>query len=302
MIGESAEQPGALPEIAGHQQGGPTALRIMLGSQLRRLREAGGISREEAAQAIRATHSKISRLELGRSGFKQRDLVDLLLLYGITDQDELESLLSLARQANQPGWWHQYSDVMPAWLEPYIGLEAAASMIRSYEIQFVHGLLQTEAYAGSVIRLGNAGLSQVEIERRLSLRMKRRHLVEEATGTRLWSVLDEAALRRPPCGQAEMRGQIDHLLEACELPGVVLQVIPFQAGAHPAAGGPFTILRFSSQRDLPDVVYMEQLNSALYVDKPDDVSAYMAIMDELCVMAEDVTGTKRLLEEIRRSL
>lgn len=301
MIGESAEQPGDQPETAGHQQGGPTALRIMLGSQLRRLREARGISREEAAEAIRATHSKISRLELGRSGFKQRDLIDLLPLYGITEQGEREALLSLARQANQPGWWHQYSDIMPAWLEPYIGLEAASSMIRSYEIQFVHGLLQTEAYARSVIRLGNAGLPQVEIERMISLRLKRQHLVQEATGTRIWSVLDEAALRRPPCGRAEMRGQIDHLLEVCELPGVVLQIIPFHAGAHPAAGGPFTILRFR-QRDLPDIVYLEQLNSALYLDKPDDVSDYMSIMDQLCVMAEDITGTGRLLEEIRKSL
>jgi transcriptional regulator with XRE-family HTH domain len=301
MYGESAEQPGDLPETADHQQGGPTALRIMLGSQLRRLREAGGISREAAAEAIRATHSKISRLELGRSGFKQRDLVDLLLLYGITDEREREALLSLARQANQPGWWHQYTDIMPAWLEPYIGLEAASSMIRSYEIQFVHGLLQTKAYARSVIRLGNPGLPDGELERRLSLRMKRRHVVQEATGTRIWSVLDEAALRRPPGDRAELRGQIEYLLEVCELPGVVLQVIPFHVGAHPAAGGPFTILRFR-QRDLPDIVYLEQLNSALYLDKPDDVSDYMAIMDQLCVMAEDIAGTKRLLEEIRRSL
>ncbi|MEO5873391.1 MAG: helix-turn-helix transcriptional regulator [Streptosporangiaceae bacterium] len=301
MIGEPTGQPGRRPGAAGQPQDGPTALRIMLGSQLRRLRETGGISREQAAEAIRATHSKISRLELGRSGFKQRDLIDLLLLYGITEERERDALLGLARQANQPGWWHQYTDVMPAWLEPYIGLESASSMIRSYEIQFVHGLLQTEAYARSVIRLGNADTPRAEIERRLSLRMRRRHLVQEATGTRIWSVLDEAALRRSPGSREEMLGQIDYLLEACELPGVVLQVIPFQAGAHPAAGGPFTILRFH-QRDLPDLVYLEQLTSALYLDKPEDVSDYMSIMDQLCVMAEDITGTRRLLAEIRRSL
>src|SRR5450631_1385133 len=148
---------------------GPTALRIALGAQLRRLREASNITAAEAADAIRATHSKISRLERGRTAARQRDVADLLTLYGVTDEAEREKVLALARQGSIPGWWHQYSDVLPRWLELYIGLEKAASMIRAYELQFIHGLMQTEDYARAVILISNADASAEEIDRRVGL-------------------------------------------------------------------------------------------------------------------------------------
>jgi transcriptional regulator with XRE-family HTH domain len=279
---------------AGYQ---PTALRIALGAQLRRLREASQITTDEAGQAIRATHSKISRLERGRSGAKQRDVADLLSLYGVTDETEREGLLTLARQANTPGWWQQYNDILPKWFELYVGLEKAASIIRAYEVQFVHGLLQTEDYARAVILIANAHAPVEEIDRRVSLRMKRQQLLTQPDAPELWAVLDEASLRRPLGGRKVMRAQLEHLLQISDLPNVTLQVVPFDAGPHAAAGGPFTILRFP-EPDLPDLVYLEQLNSALYLDQPDAVIDYVAVMNQLCVQAETGTASKDLLRAV----
>jgi transcriptional regulator with XRE-family HTH domain len=279
---------------AGYQ---PTALRIALGAQLRRLREASQITTDEAGQAIRATHSKISRLERGRSGAKQRDVADLLSLYGVSDETEREGLLTLARQANTPGWWQQYNDILPKWFELYVGLEKAASIIRAYEVQFVHGLLQTQDYARAVILIANAHAPVEEIDRRVSLRMKRQQLLTQPDAPELWAVLDEASLRRPLGGRTVMRAQLEHLLQITDLPNVTLQVVPFDAGPHAAAGGPFTILRFP-EPDLPDLVYLEQLNSALYLDQPDAVINYVAVMDQLCVQAETGTASKDLLRAL----
>src|SRR5215472_744866 len=277
--------------------GGPTALRIALGAHLRRLREASRITPAQASEAIRATNSKISRLERGRSAAKQRDIADLLTLYGVTDETEREQVLSLARQASTPGWWQQYNDILPRWFELYVGLERAASIIRTYEVQFVHGLLQTEDYARAVILIANARASEEETERRVSVRMKRQQLLTQPDAPELWTVLDEAVLRRPPGGPEMMRTQLEHLLEIMDLPNVTLQIVPFDVGLHAAAGGPFTILRFP-EPDLPDLVYLEQLNSALYLDHPDDVIDYIAVMDRLCVQAETGTASKHILRAL----
>nr|WP_232778470.1 helix-turn-helix transcriptional regulator [Carbonactinospora thermoautotrophica] len=280
-------------------QTGPTVLRILLGAQLRRLREAKGISREDAGYAIRASGSKISRMELGRVSFKSRDVADLLTLYGVTDEDERAALLSLADQANTPGWWHRYNDVLPSWFEVYVGLEGAASLIRTYEVQFVPGLLQTEDYARAVITLGHADAPVEEIDRRVSLRMTRQRLLTQPGTLRLWAVVDEAVLRRPIGGPEVMRGQIQALIEATKLPNVTLQVLPFSVGGHAAAGGAFSILRFP-EPDLPDVVYVEQLTSALYLDKREDVDHYRKVMERVCVEAEPPDRTVEILSRILR--
>jgi transcriptional regulator with XRE-family HTH domain len=280
---------------------GPTALRIALGAQLRRLREDSNVTVVDAAEAIRATHSKISRLERGRSGAKQRDVADLLTLYGVTDDAQREELLVLARQANTPGWWQPYNDVLPSWFELYLGLEKAASIIRLYEVQFVHGLLQTEDYARAVILIANAHAPAEEIERRVSVRMKRQQLLTQPDAPQVWAVLDEAALRRWPAGPAEMRAQLEHLLEVTELPNVTLQVVPFDIGPHAAAGGPFTILRFP-EPDLPDMVYLEQLNSAVYLDHPDDVIDYVTVMDQLCVRARTGPDSKDMISALLKQI
>jgi len=276
---------------------GPTALRIALGAQLRRLREASNVTAEEAAKAIRATPSKISRLERGRSPARQRDVADLLTLYRVTDEAERDQLLTLARQASVPGWWQQYSDILPRWFELYVGLERAASVVRTYEVQFVHGLMQTEDYARAVILISHAHAPAEEIDRRVSLRMRRQQLLTQPDPPQLWAVLDEAALRRPPDSSKVMGAQLEHLLQISELPNVTLQIVPFRAGPHAAAGGPFTLLRFP-EPDLPDVVYLEQLHSALYLDQPDDVIDYMTVMDQLCVRAETGAASKDLLHTL----
>ena len=264
--------------------GGPTVLRILLGAQLRRLREAKRITLEDAGRVIRASHSKISRLETGRVGFKDRDITDLLTFYGVTDDEEREALRSLARRANAPGWWHDYSDVLPSWFEAYVGLEEVATQVRAYEVQFVPGLLQCEDYARAVALLGHDDEMPREIERRVRLRMARQAVLDKQEPPNVWAVVDEAVLRRPVGSPAVMRSQLKHLTEAAQRPNVTIQVMPFQAGGHSAAGGPFSILRFA-EPDLPDVVYLEQLTSALYLDKPEVVDSYLKVMERICMEA-----------------
>ncbi|WP_329111255.1 helix-turn-helix domain-containing protein [Micromonospora sp. NBC_01699] len=274
---------------------------MLLGAQLRRLREANGVSRETAGWEIRASESKISRMELGRVGFKERDVADLLTLYGVHDDGERAVLLGLARDANEPGWWHRYGDILPQWFQSYLGLEAASSLIRTYEVQFVPGLLQSRDYARAVVLLGHRAASQEEVERRVNLRMARQQLLTRPDAPQLWAVVDEAALRRPIGGPKVMWGQINALIEATSLPNVRLQVMPFASGGHAAAGGAFSILRFPD-RDLPDVVYIEQLTSALYLDKRDDVDHYAAAMEQVCVEAEPPARTPEILTRILAEL
>lgn len=259
---------------------GSVVRRMLLGSQLRRLREARGITREAAGYSIRASESKISRMELGRVSFKTRDVEDLLTLYGITDDTERQALVGLAREANVAGWWHSYSDVLPNWFPTYVGLEGAAALIRAYEVQFVHGLLQTEAYAHAVVSRGMKGAGAADIDRRVALRLERQKYLVAENAPDFHIVLDEAALRRPYGDREVMRGQLQHLIEISERPNVRLQVMPFSFGGHSGESGAFTLLSFP-ESDLQDVVYLEQLTSALYLDKREDVAQYEQALKEL---------------------
>ncbi len=256
---------------------GSAAARMMLGSQLRRFREAAGI------------------------GLKDRDLRDLLELYGVTDPQVISAMLALAGQAHTQEWWAQFGDILPSWFEPYLGLEASASRIRSFDLQFVHGLFQTEAYARAVTALGLRRATPDELDRRVTVRMKRQELLTAAKPPRVWSVVDEAALRRPVGGVKVMRAQLRHLAEVAELPNVTLQVVPFQAGGHDAAGGSFTILRFS-EPEVPDVVYIEQLTGALYLEKPAATDHYLDIMNRLSAISLSPSQTIPFLENISRQL
>lgn len=284
-------------DVPVQPSGSPTVLRIALGAQLRRLREERGITREAARAAIRSSPAKISRLELGRVGFKARDMADLLTLYGITDEQDRDAFLTLVQRANEPGWWRQYSDVLSSWFETYLGLEQASSVIRTYEIQFVPGLLQTEDCARAVMQLCQLHDSTDEIDRRVALRMTRQDFLTQPEAPDYWAVMDEAVLRRPLGSPAALRAQVRHLLEMTELPNITLQVVPFRAGGHSAAGGQFTILRFA-EPDLPDIVYLEQLTSAVYLDKKRETDNYQLVMDRLCVQAESPEATTSLLKEI----
>ncbi len=272
---------------------------MLLGTQLRRFREAAGITPEQAGYEIRASRSKISRLENGRVRLKSRDVIDLLTLYGVTDEGVRSKFVALASQSNSPDWWTKYSDILPDWFETYLGLEAAASTIRTFEVQFVHGLFQTEDYARAVTRLGRKTAPPEEVERRVALRLKRQELLSRPNPPRIWSVMDEAVLRRPVGGPAVMRAQFRHLIEAAELPHVSLQVVPFAQGGHAGESGSFTVLRFQ-ERDLPDVVYLEQLTGAIYLDQRADVEQYLEVVDELSSGAPTPDETVRFIEQVAR--
>lgn len=284
--------------MATSESSGSVVRRILLGSQLRRLRESRGITREAAGYSIRASESKISRMELGRVSFKARDVEDLLTLYGVTDDAEREALLGLAREANVAGWWHSYGDVLPGWFQTYVGLEGAASYIGIYEVQFVHGLLQTEGYAHAVVVRGQPEAHEAEVERRVSLRMERQKLLFSERAPVFHAVLDEAALHRPYGGPEVMREQLQHLIDISEQANVTLQVMPFAHGGHAGESGAFTMLRFP-ESDLSDVVYLEQLTSALYVDKAEEVAQYARVMERL---HDDSLSPSRSRDLLRRLL
>lgn len=286
-------------DAASGRPPGPTALRIVLGTQLRRLREARGITAGAAGHAIRASHAKISRMELGRVGFRERDVTDLLTLYGIADDQERRAFLNLVRRANVPGWWHQYSDIVVSWFEIYLGLEQASSVIRTYQPQLVPGLLQTEEVARIVIQLDDPRPSDDDIERRVALRMSRQDVLTQPGAPQLWAVIEEASLWRLN-ERSVIRAQIDHLIAMAELPNVTLQVVPIYSSTV-ILGGPFTILRFA-EPDLPDIVYLEQLSSALYLDKSEDIQHYRTIMDRLCVQSKSPAETIKFLSDTLKEI
>ena len=278
-------------------QGSATARRMMLGARLRRLREENDISRAEAGYTIRASESKMSRLELGKVSFKERDVADLLMLYGVTDPKERDAVLSMVREANRPGWWRAYEDVLPDWFQDYIGLEQAATMIRTYETHFVPGLLQTDDYSRAVISSALPTPSPAEVERAVDLRSTRKQLLTRTTSPRIWAVVEESALRRPVGDEGVRHAQLEHLRRLGELPHVTVQVLPVTRHAHAASGGAFTMLRFG-ESDLPDVVYVEYLLSALYLDRRDHVSRYAQVMDRLSVESLTPTETSAFIAEL----
>jgi hypothetical protein len=299
----AAEDP-ALAQALASVPGNPTVPRILLGAELRRLRQAAGISRGDAGYAIRASDSKISRMELGRISFKPRDVADLLTLYGVHDEDERGLLLALMEQANAQSWWQAFADVVPAWFEAYLGLEDAASVIRCYQPRLIPGLLQTEDYARSVIGLGDPLAGAAAIERRVALRANRAALLSRPRAPKVWAVIDEAALRHPPGGRAEtMPAQLEHLLELSRRPHITIQVVPFERGARyaDAGAGPFTILRFP-EASLPDVVYLEHLTGACYLDKAEDLDVYTRVMDQVCLDAVPAADTADFLTGLLEKL
>ena len=279
---------------------GPSVRRLILGSQLRRLREQSGISCAEAGYSIRGSASKISRMETGRISFKERDVDDLLTLYGLGDQEERAQLMSLVAQTKQTGWWHRYNERMPKWFEDYVGLEEAAARIQSWELQFIPGLLQTEDYARMAIVHGHPRAADEMIESMVDLRMRRQRILGGTHPPRLWMVIDESVLHRTLGSASMLKKQIDRLLELTELSHISLQVIPFAKSGYVAEGA-FSILRFA-ESELPDIAYIEHLTGALYLERPDEIEIYGRAFDRLVVDAETPRGSRQFLEKIRADL
>ncbi len=271
---------------------GPTVLRILLGTQLRRLRESRGITAQAAAKAIRGSESKISRIELGRNSIREVDVLDLLTFYGVGPA-EREQLLILAEQANRPGWWHRFNDILPDWFQSYVGMEEAATSIRVYEPQLIPGLLQIPTYTAAVLALCDIPLD--EAERHVILRKERQRRFTDGR-LKLWAVIEETALRRPVGSTEILRDQLRHLLSLSKWPNLTLQVIPSGMGGHAVPSG-FTILRFA-EPDLPDVTYLEHLTSALYFDKKSEVDRYLLAMERLSVVAAKPSQTPSILAKV----
>ncbi|HEY1918664.1 MAG TPA: helix-turn-helix transcriptional regulator [Streptosporangiaceae bacterium] len=257
----------------------PTVRRRRLASELRALREAARLTCEEVADHLECSASKISRVETGRVSVSPRDVRDMLDLYGV-DPQRRDSLVQLARESRQKGWWHAYSDTMQPRFATYVGLEDAATEIRTYEINLVPGLLQTEDYARTVIAAGNLTGTREDVERRVALRMARQPMLTGPNPPQLWAVLDEAVLHRTVGGRGQMRLQLEHLVEVAALPNVAVQVVPFGAGAYPGMGKPFVILAFPERED-PDVVYLEDVASALYLEEVEQIDTYNMLFNHL---------------------
>ncbi|MEU6823097.1 helix-turn-helix transcriptional regulator [Streptomyces atriruber] len=279
----------------------PTVGQVVLGRRLQDLRESAGLKREEAAKVLRVAPATVRRMETAEVALKIPYLQLLLKSYGVAD-DEADAFVMLAEEANKPGWWQRFHDILPGWFSMYVSLEGAASLIRSYEPHFVPGLLQTEEYARGVMRSGAIGQTRpTDIERYVALRMERQALLTREDAPRLWVVMDETALRRPVGDADVMRNQFDRLLEAAELPHVTLQVATFAAGPHPGTFGPFVLFRFA-MAELPDMVYSEYLTGAVYLDARTEVATHLEVMDRMAAQAATAQRTKEILRDLRKEL
>ncbi len=263
---------------------GPIAARMLLGSWLRALRGARGITREEAGKVIRASPSKIARMELGYHGFKERDVLELLGLYEVPEPDRA-TLFELSRQANEPGWWRPFHDVVPDWFENYLGLEQSAAVVRCYETRAVHDLLQTPDYARAELAGRFPEDSAETRDRRLELRLRRQEILTRQDGPRVWIVLDESVVRRPAGGAALMRAQFDHILELADRRNITVQVLPFARGIHAAGGPPLSLLRPTVFGVLPDVVFLELMDDGRYPSRPAEVERHRLRLDRIGMRA-----------------
>lgn len=275
----------------------PTVRRRRLAAELRRLRDAAELTIDDVAERLECSASKISRIETGQVGVTPRDTRDMLELYHVPTE-QVEALVQLARDARKKGWWHAYGEVFSG---AFVGLEAEAATLRTYQALLVPGLLQIENYMRPVFRAARPDATESEIERRVSARLERQKLLEDADPPRYWAIIDEAVLHRPVGGPEVMAAQLEHLAKlASSLPHVTIQVLPFSAGAHAGMDGPFLILGFPEQAD-PDVVYVENTTALGYLEEPDDVQRYTLMFDHLraSALSPDVTVT-RLSEAAER--
>ncbi|MDG5801839.1 helix-turn-helix transcriptional regulator [Streptomyces ossamyceticus] len=276
----------------------PTVRRRRLGQELRRLRELKGMTAEEVAERLLVSQSKISRLENGRRSISQRDVRDLCGVYEVEDQRVVDSLMQMAKDSRQQGWWHAFGDVP---YSVYIGLETDAASLRVYDPQVVPGLLQTRPYAEALIAGALPETMPGDIDKRVQVRMRRQERISAPESPlRLWTVLDEAALRRVVGNRSLMREQLEHLVEQSQLPHVTVQVIPFDLGAHPGLNGQYAILEFPDASD-SSVVYIEGVTSDLYLEKPADVQKYSVMYEHLRAQALNVDQSRQFIADIAKA-
>jgi len=290
----------AVNASAGEQNIGPTARRMILGSQLRRLREEAGITRQQAGYNIRGSESKISRLELGRVGFKERDVTDLLTMYGVEDSTERQTFLDMVKQSNEPGWWRRFGDTMPNWFTDLVGLEEAAARIQIWEPIYVSGLLQIEPYARAIFSHGRPEMADERVDQLVALRMRRQKMFSRPDAPRVWMVLDESVLHRPIGGVKVLKQQIEYLLEMSALPHVSIQILPYTRSGLSAEHA-FSLLRFG-EPELPNIAYVEYMTGAHYIEKREEIEKYSRALDMLAVDAETPERSRSMLGKRRQEI
>jgi transcriptional regulator with XRE-family HTH domain len=280
---------------------GPTVRRRRLGTELRKLRESNGFKLEEVAAQLGVAPSTLSRIETGKAPTKSAYLNQMLEMYGVVEPGQRQVLVDMAREGHRKGWWADYDDVLPSGFDIYVGLEAETAAERVYEISVVPGLLQTPDYARAVLRevFPRHGLEQ--IDRMVDLRIKRQRRFDDSPPLELWAILDEAVVRRPVGGKQVMRGQLEHLLAAAARPGLTLQVLPFDCGAHAGHGGPFSILEFPNRTD-SEVAYVESVAGFIYLEKDRDVRARVEAFDRLRAAALAPAASTELIARVAHEL
>lgn len=275
----------------------PTVLRMILGRRLQEMRLGAGASLEDAAKALRVKTLTIRRLEKAEVALKPLYVEKLLETFG-ADRQEIDEFVDLAEQANKPGWWHSYRDVVPSWFTAYVSLETGAKTLRTYEPQYVTGLMQTPDYAHAVLRGGLPNGSEEEVARRVELRLRRQSLLEREDAPTLWVVMEEAVLHREVGSPQVMREQIERLLDVSERPHISLDIVPFAAGAHVGACAPFTYFRFE-EPELPDIVYSEILSASVYLDQRADVVSHLEAHSRMALLTSS-EDSKALLNRMRK--
>jgi transcriptional regulator with XRE-family HTH domain len=280
---------------------GPTVRRRRLGTELRKLRESNVYKLEEVAARLGVAPSTLSRIETGKAPTKSAYLSQMLDMYGVTDPQQRQVLVDMAREGHRKGWWAAYDDVLPSGFDIYVGLEAETAAVRGYEVSVVPGLLQTADYARAVLREMFARHTTEQIERLVDLRIKRQQRFDDDPPIELWAVLDEAVIRRPVGGSSVMRNQLEHLLAAADRPGVTVQVLPFGCGAHAGHGGPFSILEFPNRSD-SEVAYVESVVGIIYLEKDRDVRARAEAFDRLRAAALAPAASTDLIARAAREL
>lgn len=263
---------------------GPTVRRRQLMAELKRLREAAGLSQEAVAERLDWHHTKLMRIETGRTSPHPNDVRLMVEVYGVTDREQAAALVKLARDARQRGWWYSYRDVLLNRYDFFIGLESEAASIRDFELAMIPGLLQTEDYARALMRGDSPELREEEVERRVEVRMARQLLLARVDRPQFWVILDESVIRRLVGGPVVMRAQLEHLISAGQEGRTTIQVVPYEAGAHPGQVGPFIILGFAESTE-SDVVYLETVGGNLYVDKPEETRLFATAFDHLRAVA-----------------
>ncbi len=280
----------------------PTVKRRRLAAELRSYRDRAGLTIEEVAQRLEWSTAKISRIENARVSVLPRDVKFLLGVYGVQESgEEWEALLALTRESRQKGWWHAYGDAIPEGFETYVGLEADATTLRTYESEYVPGLLQTEDYARAVMRATMLTAGDEEIERHVAVRMVRQERLTGPSAPEIWAVVSEAVIRRVVSGEPVMRAQLSRLVEASRQPNITLQVLPFSVGAHAGMDGAFMILGFPAPTD-PDVTYVHYYTGTLYLEKPEDLARYTLMFDHLRAAALPVGQSRNLIARARDEL